>query len=901
MKTRLSKKLLSFFLAALMVFSVMGSTFSAFAIQTPDGYNYYTDQPQYLDYFIYDYPAYQEWGPYIETDITDASEQAAFAPDHVMQKGDMIAVAFSYKNQFDSLVYVNYSAKYDPSKILPAIRTKKSITCPAVDEAALLMLADDMVYSDIPDDKWEDNTSHVDGSPGAYYDYECIVGSGYLEPHEINDYTTLIDAYDVANDDYVEAQIEGTVLAVVGWQVQEEMTVAEFVNCFSDPSDELEDEWFKANNQVVCTVSMQDYYPLTLRAPQTDEPSTEVTYEFADGHQDKKTDGTQPANTVVEEPINNQNGTHTTGYKWVENGENAFKEEAITESCSSYYQHTPEVKGSCTQKSRTAADVCSKCGYATGGVEGDYDYSNHNYGAPVVTQGTCMTAGKTVYTCQDCGPGTQGHSYEVPGEKDENNHEQKVTVPQQDATCTSLGKTSYEKCNACGKNITEPQDIQMKPHTEQLNPDLSIEATCKVEGKNVYKCTVCGNPNVREEELGLNPTNHKNVVTIPKKDATRSEAGYEAYQYCNDCQKATEDITTIPAIGVAITVTGASLGSTTLNGDAIADSKPYETKNVPYGESYTLVATPEDDNVKFVGWEMDGKIITTNTTYTTTAYADTTYSPVFEEATEGTFHVTFVDMYGNVVAIYSSEQIKSDEFNKLPEPNKYAGMKFVDWSATYEYIKNELNESLVVYGTYEVDDTKSFTVTANGCNITVNSEGAVQDSATAKYNDTITVTPVSDTAAVWKVNGKAVSYGTSYTFLCGSDITVTYETSAEAAAPTVASVSETRDGETASVKFLATRSVPDGYTLVESGFVYGKDMNEEDLVLDNVGMTAGNQSAKVKQLANSNKAANGQFALTYGVSDMSSPACARPYLIYKDSGEQSHVIYGDMLTENYGK
>ncbi len=419
--------------------------------------------------------------------------------------------------------------------------------------------------------------------------------------------------------------------------------------------------------------------------------------------------------------------------------------------------------------------------------------------------------------------------------------------------------------------------------------EVSVPASVKTIGNQAFLyCKSLKKVEILNPECNIDDDNN----TIPKT--------VTIYGYRDSTAKAYADKHGNPFVAeIGITVLATNLGSMAINGVVISSyGKQTETKNLAYGESYTLTAHPFE-GAEFVGWYSNGKLVTTETTYTTYAYSDATYQPVFEEVNEETFHVTFVDMYGNVVAIYSSEQIKGGEFNALPEPNQYAGMKFVGWSATYEYIKNELNESLVVYGTYEVDDSKSFTVSAENCNITVNGAGAVQNTATAKYNDTITVTPVSDTAAVWKVNGKTVSYGTSYTFLCGSDITVTYETSAEAAAPTVASVSETWDNSGVAVKFLATRSVPEGYTLVESGFVYGKDMNESDLVLDNVGLTSGNQSATVKQITNSNKAADGQFALTYGVSDKS-PACARPYLIYKDSGETAHVIYGDMLKENYG-
>ena len=101
------------------------------------------------------------------------------------------------------------------------------------------------------------------------------------------------------------------------------------------------------------------------------------------------------------------------------------------------------------------------------------------------------------------------------------------------------------------------------------------------------------------------------------------------------------------------------------------------------------------------------------------------------------------------------------------------------------------------------------------------------------------------------------------------------------------------------VKFLATRFVPDGYTLIESGFVYGKGMTEDDLKLTNVGTTRGTDDGIVKTLKNSNTASEGQFALTYGVSSMESSACVCPYLIFENGDGSTNLIYGTMLECDY--
>ncbi len=373
------------------------------------------------------------------------------------------------------------------------------------------------------------------------------------------------------------------------------------------------------------------------------------------------------------------------------------------------------------------------------------------------------------------------------------------------------------------------------------------------------------------------------------------EGGYDIVTRCSVCNEIiSSEHVTIPAQGVDITVLGSNLGTTTLNGEPISSNLPMETKNVDYMSSYTLTAQPNEDAV-FVGWYSNGKLITEESTYTTYAYADETYQPVFEEIHESTFHVTFVDMYGNVIAILDNDAVQSLE--EMPPYPEYAGMKFTGWSHTLEEIK-QMSDSAVVYAYYTSDTETSFNITADGCTITVDGE-EFENSATAHYNSQVTVKSADGAFASWTVNGTVAAYSESYSFLCGSDVVIGHETGETEPTPVVASVSKTEKSGDFRVKFLATRFVPENYSLVESGFVYGKGMTEDDLKLTNVGTVQGTDGGTVKAIKNSNMAAEGQFALTYGVEKMDAEACARPYMIYEDSEGNPTLSYGDTLICNY--
>lgn len=389
-------------------------------------------------------------------------------------------------------------------------------------------------------------------------------------------------------------------------------------------------------------------------------------------------------------------------------------------------------------------------------------------------------------------------------------------------------------------------------------------------------------------------TEVKNTVTeacqyeTVKTEPTRGENGKITHK-CSLCGHSYEEI--IPALGVTVTVDSAKLGTVTISATGV-DNKPVNgdaAKNtVKYKSEYTLTAKA-NANAKFVGWYSGNKLISTQETYKTNAYADTTYTPVFQEVTGNEFTVTFMGYYGNIVKTVSSTELAS--LTKLPDsPGNYVGLKFTGWSMTLEEVK-ALKESTVVYSKYVKDDTDTFTITANGCNIDV--DGVVtQNTATlVKYNSKVTVTPVNGKATSWSVDGKVVAYGESYSFYCGADATITFATDVVAEEKAVVSIVDTTQiGDTYRVTFLSSHSVPEKYEVVESGFVYGMAMSEEDLVLENVGTAQGQKGKTVKQIKSNTPANVGQFRLTYGVTSMSADACARAYVIYKDAQTQETFV-----------
>lgn len=94
----------------------------------------------------------------------------------------------------------------------------------------------------------------------------------------------------------------------------------------------------------------------------------------------------------------------------------------------------------------------------------------HTFEKKSETQATCTEPGKAVYRCKSCGTEETRVSGSALGHK---------WVA---ATCTTA-----EYCSVCKK-----EGVPALGHTWEYNADESIEATCYAVGKDVTKCSVCG-------------------------------------------------------------------------------------------------------------------------------------------------------------------------------------------------------------------------------------------------------------------------------------------------------------------------------------------------------------------------------------------------------------------------
>ena len=415
--------------------------------------------------------------------------------------------------------------------------------------------------------------------------------------------------------------------------------------------------------------------------------------------------------------------------------------------------------------------------------------------------------------------------------------------------------------------------------------DKNVQGAVNVTSLNDLKFKAVANEGMKIES-----------VTIGGKTASADPSGY--YTLPIDNSNVDVNVNFVKN-SFGITVKYSDLGTVTLDGQTV--SKDGLTVNKT-GE-YTLNAVA-NKGAKFVGWSVNGKLVSTNASFTANAYQDITYVPVFEVTdAANNFTVTFLDCWNNII---STQEVSNASEIQIPQGINYNGYTFVGWSLSNEEIA-KLTSSTTITALIKKSAT-GFTLTSGDAEVTFKEIKNGEELICGKlpdgkylYDTEITVTKPG--AASWYINGSKdpVAFGDTFTFFIGSDTTVTYKTETAEDRTTVAGISTGLiEGSSYKVSFLATRHVGAKDTIVSSGFVYGKNMNEADLVLEKVGDKGSNaESGTVKSAYSSNMSTDAQMSLNYGISSATGVACARPFVVVQDAYGAEKVVYGSMMTYNY--
>ena len=278
---------------------------------------------------------------------------------------------------------------------------------------------------------------------------------------------------------------------------------------------------------------------------------------------------------------------------------------------------------------------------------------------------------------------------------------------------------------------------------------------------------------------------------------------------------------------VIITVEKSDLGKTSVNGVDTTLGKDVEVER---GSKVTLKAVA-NEGAEFVGWKANGKLVGIDEELVVSADKYVTYTPVFEKSDNKEFTVVFIDMYGNVLL---SQSVNNGADIVIPYIPLYPGYAFDSWSVSEEKIKN-LSESTTIIANYKKDNSKTYFVKADGATITVGGKTYQNTADKIPYDTKVTVTKTGTTS--WRVGDLVIAYGESYGFFIGSNMELeAVEDKSESVKTQIAIVSTDRPSSSApDVLFVGSHIIAQGETVVKQGFIYGKNVIEQDLVLENVG------------------------------------------------------------------
>lgn len=468
-----------------------------------------------------------------------------------------------------------------------------------------------------------------------------------------------------------------------------------------------------------------------------------------------------------------------------------------------------------------------------------------SYERKVTLEPTYTTEGEATYTCTVC-----KHSYTEKLDKLVCDHKDTKVVNATKPTINKAGYTGDTVCNVCGETIATGTVIA------QLNGEAYRAALKAAQSKNAKDYTA------------------ESFAKVTEALAKYDEATVGAYTSQEDVDAATAALKDAVAkldAGVVVTVASTKLGTTTLNG---ADATNGANARLAVGDDVTLTAKANTETGEFVGWKVGTKIVSTDETYKTVATANITYEAVFAEKVDETFTVVFVDPYGNVI---STQPVTSGADIKVPTAPTLIGYTFTGWSMNEEEI-SKLTDGATIYAQYKKDDVAKYTVTApEGATLTVDGVETASP-ATVAYDAKVSVHK--DGVAAWQVDGVTVAYGDTYTFFCGSDMNLVAVDNVVEQKTTVVITGVNEIAGSVQVSFAASRNVAPGETVVKQGFIYGKNLADSELTLDNVGNKGADANAGTVKIAYTKNSA-ADISLRYGLSKKDGKVSAAAFVITK--------------------
>ena len=453
---------------------------------------------------------------------------------------------------------------------------------------------------------------------------------------------------------------------------------------------------------------------------------------------------------------------------------------------------------------------------------------------------------------------------------------------------TEVGSDKVDDCTLKYETVTQPT-IKVEGSKTATCPDCGYVSTLPIDKLDSTAYYAALKDAQSKNAKDYTEASYAKVTAALKDYAEDVVATYTDPADVAKATKALEDAVTQLDPGVVVTVASTKLGTTTLND---ADATNGANARLAVGDKVVLTAKANNETGEFVGWKVGNKIVSDEASFVTYATADITYEPVFAEKADTSFTVVFVDPYGNVI---DTQTVTSGANIEIPTAPTLIGYTFTGWSMTEPDI-HALTDGATIYAQYTKDNVAKYTVTApEGATLTVDGVETASP-ATVAYDAKVSVHK--DGVAAWQVDGVTVAYGDTYTFFCGSDMNLVAVDTAVEQKTTVVITGVNEIAGSVQVSFAASHNVAPGETVAKQGFIYGKNLADSELTLENVGNKGADANAGTVKIAYTKNSA-ADISLRYGLSKKDGKVSAAAFVITKTADGTLNKTISEVKSYTY--
>lgn len=453
---------------------------------------------------------------------------------------------------------------------------------------------------------------------------------------------------------------------------------------------------------------------------------------------------------------------------------------------------------------------------------------------------------------------------------------------------TEVGSDKVDDCTLKYETVTQPT-IKVEGSKTATCPDCGYVSTLPIDKLDGTAYNAALKDAQSKNAKDYTEASYAKVTAALKDYAEDVVATYTDPADVAKATKALEDAVAQLDAGVVVTVASTKLGTTTLND---ADATNGANARLAVGDKVVLTAKANNETGEFVGWKVGNKIVSDEASFVTYATADITYEPVFAEKADTSFTVVFVDPYVNVI---DTQTVTSGANIEIPTAPTLIGYTFTGWSMTEPDI-HALTDGATIYAQYTKDNVAKYTVTApEGATLTVDGVETASP-ATVAYDAKVSVHK--DGVAAWQVDGVTVAYGDTYTFFCGSDMNLVAVDTAVEQKTTVVITGVNEIAGSVQVSFAASRNVAPGETVVKQGFIYGKNLADSELTLENVGNKGADANAGTVKIAYTKNSA-ADISLRYGLSKKDGKVSAAAFVITKTADGTLNKTISEVKSYTY--